>query len=69
MIATVPDMVAAHICALRPHLRTAPVPLPLDGGVVELLWPAARDDDEPCRFLRKHLAAIAAREARPGRRR
>ncbi len=61
MIATVPEMVAAQIRASLPHLRTAPVPLPLHGAALEMLWPAASDDDQPCRFLRAHIAAIAAR--------
>jgi LysR family transcriptional activator of mexEF-oprN operon len=69
MIATVPDMVASGIRAMRPHLRTAPVPLPLDGGVVELLWPAARDDDEPSRFVRARLTEIATGAVPRGRRR
>jgi LysR family transcriptional regulator, mexEF-oprN operon transcriptional activator len=60
MLATVPEMVAAHIRALRPHLRTASVPLPIAGGAVEMLWPASTEDDAPCRFLRAHIAAIAA---------
>jgi hypothetical protein len=25
----------------------------------ELLWPAATDDDEPCRFVRAKIKAIA----------
>lgn len=67
MLATVPEMVAAQIRRSRPHLRTAPVPLPIAGGAVEMLWPGASDDDEPCRFVRGHIARIAAAAA--GRRR
>jgi LysR family transcriptional activator of mexEF-oprN operon len=64
MLATVPEMVAAQIRALRPHLRTAPVPLAIAGGSVEMLWPASSEDDAPCRFLRGQIAAIAARAVR-----
>lgn len=59
MLATVPAMVAAQIRATRPHLRTRPVPLPLRGEPTELLWPRASDDDEPCKFARATIVAIA----------
>jgi LysR family transcriptional activator of mexEF-oprN operon len=59
MIATVPVFVAADILALRPHLKARPVPLMVEGAFWELLWPAAMDDDEPCRFVRGKIAAIA----------
>ena len=64
MLATVPDMVAAQVRATRPHLRTTRVPLDLRGAAVEMLWPAATDDDEPCRFVRAKIAGIAARAPR-----
>jgi hypothetical protein len=35
------------------------MPLPLEGADVELLWPAAADDDEACRFLRETIARLA----------
>lgn len=69
MLATVPFMVAAAIRATRPHLREVPAPVPLGGAGLEMLWPAATDDDEPCRFVRGHIAAIAARAAGASRRR
>lgn len=64
MLATVPDLVAAQIRATRPHLCTRRLPLPLRGAPIELLWPAATDDDEPSRFVRRHIAAIARRVSR-----
>jgi len=59
MLATVPTMVAAHIRKTRPKLRTKPLPLPIRGSAMELLWPAATDDDEPCRFVRAKIVEIA----------
>ena len=66
MLATVPDLVADQICAVRPHLRRKPVPFPIEASSVELLWPAAKGDDEPCRFLRGKIVEIAGRRARRG---
>jgi LysR family transcriptional activator of mexEF-oprN operon len=63
LVATVPELVARQIRAVRPHLRTAPLPFPLAGASTELLWPAAADDDEPARFLRARITEIAKRTA------
>lgn len=63
MLATVPAMVAAQIRAVRPHLATRALPFDLRGAPMELLWPSAADDDEPGRFLRTHIARIAAATA------
>jgi LysR family transcriptional activator of mexEF-oprN operon len=60
LVATVPGLVAQQIRDVRPHLRTAPLPFDLRGAPMELLWPAAVDDDEACRFLRARIADIAA---------
>lgn len=60
MLATVPTMVATHIRATRPALRTKDLPLPIRGADMELLWPAAADDDPPGRFVRDKIVAIAA---------
>jgi LysR family transcriptional activator of mexEF-oprN operon len=65
MLATVPETVAEQVRATRPHLRTRPLPLPVRGSPVELLWPAATDDDAACVFARAKIAAIASRVARP----
>ncbi len=59
MLATVPSMVAAHIRATRPALRTKDLPLRLVGSAIELLWPATSDDDPPGRFVRDKIIGIA----------
>jgi len=59
MLATIPTLVAAQIRATRPHLKTKPLPFPIKGSHVELLWPHATDDDEPCRFIRAKIVEIA----------
>ncbi|MDC0743860.1 LysR family transcriptional regulator [Polyangium mundeleinium] len=59
MLATVPEIVAADIRAVRPHLRTKPLPFKVPRGYMELLWPVATDDDEACRFAREKIVQIA----------
>lgn len=59
LLATVPEVVARHIRAVHPALRSCPLPFRVGGGPVELLWPAAVHDDEACRFLRERIAQIA----------
>ncbi len=59
MLATIPALVAAQIRATRPHLKTKPLPFPIKGSHVELLWPHATDDDEPSKFIRAKIAEIA----------
>ncbi len=59
MLATVPNMVATHIRATRPALRTKDLPVPIRGSDMELLWPAAADDDPPGRFVREKIVQIA----------
>ena len=65
LLATVPELVAAQVRAMRPHLRTRPLPLPVRGSAVELLWPAASDDDAACVFARAKITAIASRVTGP----
>jgi LysR family transcriptional regulator, mexEF-oprN operon transcriptional activator len=60
MLATVPIMVALHIRESRPKLRTKPLPFPIRGSEMELLWPAATDDDPPGRFAREKIIEIAS---------
>lgn len=60
LIATVPELVAKQIREQRPRLRTAPVPVPIGGGTVELLWPNTQDDDEGGTWFRSKLVALAA---------
>ena len=58
LLATVPDVFAAHLLAQRPHLRSAPFPFPHPAGGMDLLWPAALDEDEACAFVRTALGDI-----------
>ncbi len=60
MLATVPIMVATHIRSTRPALRMKDLPLPIRGSEMELLWPAAADDDPPGRFVREKIVQIAS---------
>lgn len=58
LLATVPSLVARKALAVRPHLRQKPLPFKLPTAYFELLWPAASDDDPPCRFARAHILRI-----------
>ena len=60
LVATVPTVVARQIRTLRPHLRSCALPFDLGGPAIELLWPAAVDDDAAGRFLRDQIVRIAA---------
>ncbi|MGN6105215.1 MAG: LysR family transcriptional regulator [Kofleriaceae bacterium] len=64
LLATVPSVVARQIRRTYPKLRTTALPFTAGGAPLELLWPAALDDDAPCRFVRDELAAIVARTTR-----
>lgn len=59
MLATVPHSVADQIRAVRPHLKTKPLPFVIQGSSLDLLWPVATDDDESCRFLRAKIVEVA----------
>jgi LysR family transcriptional activator of mexEF-oprN operon len=61
LLATVPALVARHLRAVRPQLRTRPLPFDLAGAATELLWPAAIDDDPAFRFLRQHIVRLGLR--------
>ncbi len=63
MLATVPQFVADQIRAVRPKLKTKPLPFDIKGAYSDLLWPVATDDDELCRFLRAKIIAIARASA------
>lgn len=60
LLATVPALVAQQLRSVRPHLKTATLPFSLLGAPMELLWPAAVNDDEACRFVRDQIANIAS---------
>jgi LysR family transcriptional activator of mexEF-oprN operon len=62
LLATVPAVVADQIRATRPHLRAVKLPFHIAQTPVELLWPAAVDDDPACRFVRDHMVAIARKD-------
>lgn len=59
LVATVPRLVARYIIRLHPQLVAAELPFSLPGGPLELLWPAASDDDDACRFVREQLRQVA----------
>lgn len=67
MLATVPEIVAGAIRAVRPHLRTKPLPFTIEASYLDLLWPATTDDDEPCKFLRAKLIELASAPVLPVR--
>ena len=73
LVATVPRVVAHSIRALRPSLVTAELPFKLEGTAMELLWPAATEDDAAARFVRDLVLKLSRDEARtagpPARRR
>ena len=58
LLATVPAIVARDIVSLRPHLRTAVLPLKLRGGPMELLWRTAVGDDDAVRFVRDAVVRV-----------
>jgi LysR family transcriptional activator of mexEF-oprN operon len=67
LLATVPGIVADHIRAVRPHLAVKPLPFDLPGAAMELLWPAATDDDAACRFVRDQIIRLAGTARSSGR--
>jgi LysR family transcriptional regulator, mexEF-oprN operon transcriptional activator len=69
LLATVPRFVAEQIRVTLPHLRTAELPFDLSGTPMELLWPAAVDEDDACRFLRSKIVEAVADQNRPSPRR
>lgn len=58
LLATVPAVVAEHLCSLHPRLATASLPFDLSGAAPELLWHVASDDDDACRFVRQLLVQL-----------
>ncbi|WP_240358830.1 LysR family transcriptional regulator [Myxococcus vastator] len=59
LVATLPDVFAAQLLRQRPHLRSAPFPFAHRAGGMDLLWPAALDDDDACAFVRAAIIDIA----------
>lgn len=64
LLATLPEVVAAHERRLHPVLATAQLPFDLSGAASELLWPRASDDDEALRFVRELLVRITRPDAK-----
>jgi LysR family transcriptional regulator, mexEF-oprN operon transcriptional activator len=69
LLATVPKLVADQIRVTRPHLRTTHLPFGLSGTPMEMLWPAALDEDDACRFLRDKVVHFSKLVAAPHTRR
>ncbi len=61
LLATIPQSVAEQIRLTRPHLRTTELPFSFPEVPMEMLWPAAVDEDDACRFLRAKIAALVER--------
>jgi LysR family transcriptional regulator, mexEF-oprN operon transcriptional activator len=59
LVATLLDVVAAQLLEQRPHLRSAPFPFAHQAGGMDLLWPAALDQDDACAFVRAAIVDIA----------
>jgi LysR family transcriptional activator of mexEF-oprN operon len=64
LLATVPALVATQLRSVRPRLRASALPFSLDGAYTELVWPAAVDDDQACRFLRARIVEQSRRLSR-----
>lgn len=59
LVATVLDVFADQVVRQRPHLRTAPFPFAHPAGGMDLLWPAALDEDDACAFVRAAIIDLA----------
>jgi len=59
LLATVPELFARAIVARHPRLRTTPLPFPLAGAPMELLWRRALDDDPAVRFVMERIVRVA----------
>jgi LysR family transcriptional activator of mexEF-oprN operon len=60
LLATVPSRVGRYLQSLHPKLATAPVPFPIAGAPLELLWPRAADDDPALGYLRRLIVRVAS---------
>lgn len=64
LVATLPQLLAAHIQKTRPHLRTAKLPFRLDAGTIDLLWPRTATTDQSIQFISAELrTALGARRS------
>ncbi len=67
LVATVPQLFAAHVMRTRPHLRAAPLPFHLTGPDLELLWSRVTENDAPTQFVRDLVVELAAGLVAPPR--
>lgn len=67
LLATVPRTVANEVVQLHPRLAIAALPFRVPAGTMELLWPAAADDDEPGRWMRAQITRLATATSARGR--
>ncbi|MFT3691665.1 MAG: LysR family transcriptional regulator [Kofleriaceae bacterium] len=60
MLATVPAPIATMVARSHPKLASIDPPWPTSGGAggLEMLWPAATDDDPACRFVRDQMIQL-----------
>jgi LysR family transcriptional regulator, mexEF-oprN operon transcriptional activator len=65
LLATVPSVVARHLLAQHPRLRSAALPFRLVGTPLELIWPLIADNDPACELVRDELVRIC-KELAPG---
>lgn len=60
LVATIPELYARHILALRPHLAIRPLPFALQKADLEMLWSRVTDNDAALSFVRTLIADVAA---------
>ncbi len=60
LLATVPRLLAEDAVRRRPTLAHRDLPFEPSSARTDMLWPAATEDDEACRFLRARLVELTA---------
>jgi LysR family transcriptional regulator, mexEF-oprN operon transcriptional activator len=64
LFGTVPRLIAMDAARRRAALDFRALPFALPGASTDLLWPAAADDDDACRFVRELLLELGAEVSR-----
>jgi LysR family transcriptional regulator, mexEF-oprN operon transcriptional activator len=64
LFGTVPRLIAMDAARRRASLDFRALPFALPSATTDLLWPAAADDDDACRFLRGLLVELGAEVSR-----